>query len=561
MGTPPDGRTRAAPGGKATLQPHTDIASIDGSTLRSSFTDACALLKRHIAALNAINVFPVPDGDTGANMHLTLREGVRALAATEGDNLAEAVEALAHGTLMGARGNSGVILSQILRGLATGLAGRREADGPALAAALSVASEAAYGALSEPVEGTILTVIQDSARSVADEPPATVDGVLERAVAAAKQAVDRTPELLPQLKEAGVVDAGGLGLAIILEGVLRSLRGDSLDVDLAPDVAVEAGWRSEAASLHQAEHGVSGYCTEFIVEGEKLEPAAARERLGALGTSLLVVGGDGLLRVHLHTKQPDEALAYGRTVGELSQVKVDNLEAQIQRFVSDQPTPTETAAGLSVVAVVAGEGIEAAFRSVGVADLVRGGQTMNPSAGEILEAIESCAAEQIAVLPNNKNIIAAAQQAAEESTKQVTVVPSRSIPQGIAAVLALTPDLSFEANTAMMERALASVRSAEVTRAVRATTIEGKRIELGQAVGVVDGAMRVVADDIDAAVRACVEAMRSPDSSLLTLYAGEDVRDEDAERLVEALGDHYPDVEVELVRGGQPHYPYLLSLE
>ncbi len=561
MGTPPDGRTRAAPGGKASLQAHTDIASIDGAAFRSSFTDACALLRRHIPALNAINVFPVPDGDTGVNMHLTLREGVRALAATEGDDLAAAAQALAHGSLMGARGNSGVILSQILGGLATGLAGRREADGPALAAALSSASEAAYGALSDPVEGTILTVIRDAARAVADDPPARVDGVLERAVQAAKQAVDRTPELLPVLKEAGVVDAGGLGLAIILEGVLRSLRGDSLDVDLAPDVAVEAGWRSEAASLHEAEHGESGYCTEFIVAGTELEPAVARGELSALGTSLLIVGGGDLLRVHLHTARPDDALAYGRTLGELSHVKVDNLEAQIQRFVSNKTAPDTTAAGLRVVAVAAGDGIEAAFRSVGVGTLVQGGQTMNPSAGEILQAIESCSADRIVVLPNNKNIIASAKQAAEKSTKQVTVVPSRSVPQGIAAVLALNSDLSFDANTAAMEGALATVRSAEVTRAVRATTIEGRRIEIGQAIGVVDGALRVVADDIDAAVHACVEEMRSPESSLLTLYAGHDTRDEDAAALVDELRDSYPDIEVELVRGGQPHYPYLLSLE
>ena len=411
------------------------------------------------------------------------------------------------------------------------------------------------------MEGTILTVVREAAQAVAQDPPAAVEEALARASAAAKEAVERTPELLPVLKEAGVVDAGGLGLAIILEGLLRSLRGESLDVDLAPEVAVEDGWRGEAASLHAAEQGERGYCTEFMVSGSGLEPEPIREHLRSLGSSLLVVGGDNLLRVHLHTTRPDDALAYGRTLGELSQVKVDNLEAQIQRFVSaEQPTAVTTSA-IGVVAVAAGEGIEAAFRSVGVTHLVRGGQTMNPSAGEILVAIEACPARQVVVLPNNKNIIAAAHQAAEQSTKQVAVVPTRSIPQGIAAVLALNSDLPFEANAEAMERALASVRSAEVTRAVRATSIEGRRIEVGQAIGIVDGKLRVVAEDIDAAVRACIEEMRSPEASLLTLYAGEDVRDEDAEALIGSLRNRYPALEVELVRGDQPHYPYLLSLE
>ena len=539
---------------------HAGVDTLNGATFRRAFTDAYSLLQRHVPVLNAINVFPVPDGDTGTNLHLTLRKGIEALEQTSSDDLAALAESLAHGALMGARGNSGVIFSQILRGFATALEGRRQADGPALAEALRVAADSAYSALSEPVEGTILTVARAAAEAVTPDPPASVEETLQRASAAAMEAVDRTPELLPVLKEAGVVDAGALGLAVVLEGLLRSVRGDSLEVDLAPDVAVEAGWRSEAASLHRTDHGESGYCTEFIVTGEGIESVAVRERLSSLGTSLLVVGGGDLLRVHLHTAQPDDAITYGRTLGELSQVKVDNLEAQIQRFVSDESPPAMTA-DIGIVAVAAGEGIEAAFRGVGVTHLVRGGQTLNPSAGEILEAIDACPTEQVIVLPNNKNIIAAAQQAAGHSSKQVMVVPSRSIPQGIAAALALNPDLPFESNAEAMELALASVRSAEVTRAVRATTLEGQRIELGQAIGVVDGALKVVADDMQAAVHACVEQMRSPEASLLTLYAGLDVREEDARALVDALRDGYPNLEIELVRGGQPNYPYLLSLE
>jgi DAK2 domain fusion protein YloV len=537
-----------------------DDSPLDGPLLRRLFADACALLHRHIDALNAINVFPVPDGDTGTNMHLTLRAGIDELERAPSDDAASVMRALAHGALMGARGNSGVILSQVLRGFETALGGRHEADAASLIHGFTAARAAAYEALSEPKEGTILTVIREAAEAVAAQRPATVDAVLETAVAAAKEAVDRTPELLPVLKEAGVVDAGGLGLAIVLEGLLRSLRGEPLDVDLAPQGAVEAGWRSEAATLHRAEHGESGYCTEFIVSGGGLDRAAAGAQLSRLGTSLLVVGGDDLLRVHLHTTHPDDALAYGRSLGELSHVKVDNLEAQIRQFVAEA-APPQIAANIGIVAVAAGAGIEAAFRSMGVTNIVRGGQTMNPSAGEILAAIGSCPTNDVIVLPNNKNIIASAQQAARESSKRVLVVPTRSIPQGIAAAVALSAELSAEENSAAMERALAFVRSAEVTRAVRATTIEGRHVAVGQAIGLIDGALRVVAGDVASAAQQCVDEMLSPDASLLTVYAGEDVRAEDAEALVTALRERHPALEIELVQGGQPHYPYMLSLE
>jgi hypothetical protein len=534
----------------------------DGALARRLFADAATLLHRHIDALNAINVFPVPDGDTGTNMHLTLRAGLDELAKTSGNDLSAAISALAHGALMGARGNSGVILSQVLHGFADAITGHGDAGGPELVEALQAAKRSAYAALSEPVEGTILTVIREAAEAVGRAPTASVSEVLSTAVDAAKTAVERTPELLPALKEAGVVDAGGLGLAIILEGLLRSLRSEPLDVDLAPANAVQIVRRSEAVSLHRSEHGESGYCTEFMVSGRGIDPNAARAHLSALGSSLLVVGGADLLRVHIHTTQPDDALAYGRSLGELTQVKVDNLEAQIESWLAREPeAPPPVASGLGIVAVAAGEGIEQAFRSVGATHFVKGGQTMNPSAGEILEAIESCPEANVIVLPNNKNIIASAQQAAEQSTKRVAVIFSRSIPQGVAALLALSPDLSFDETASAMERALSSVRSAEVTRAVRATTIDGQQIAIGQAIGIVDGKLRVVAEDIPSAVVACVNEMRSEQSSLLTLYAGRDVRDEDASTLARELGARYADLTIELVPGGQPHYQYLLSLE
>ena len=535
-------------------------ATLDGTRLRLACTDASALLQRHVGVLNALNVFPVPDGDTGTNMHLTFRAAIDELEDLPAGGAGDVTQALARGAFMGAKGNSGVILSQILRGIASALAGRDEADGPAIAAALLAGARDAQKALSEPKEGTILTVVRDAAEAVADDTPSSADETLARAVEAAKASVERTPELLPVLKEAGVVDAGGLGLAVILEGVLRSLRGEPLDVDLAPEVAVQAEWRSEAATFHDAHEGETGYCTEFVVSGATLDADQARTHLATLGTSLLIVGDHDLLRVHVHTTVPDDALAYGRTLGDISRVKVDNMEAQIQRFVEAEMPPAPVATTLGVVAVAAGAGIDAVFRSVGVT-LVKGGQTMNPSAGEILAAIDACSQDEVVVLPNNKNIIAAAQQASESSSKRVAVVPSRSVPQGVAAVLALKSDVPFEANVAEMERALTSVRSAEVTRAVRATVLEGRRIEEGQAIGIVDGSLRVVAPDVPSAVRDCIDLMLAPDASLLTLYAGEDVREPDAQSLATELRSQYNGLEVQLVPGGQPHYPYILSLE
>jgi DAK2 domain fusion protein YloV len=533
---------------------------LDGPLFRQLFEDASKLLHRHIEPLNAINVFPVPDGDTGTNMHLTLQAGVQGLT-SDPDGVARAAEALARGALMGARGNSGVILSQVLRGLAYGLDRLQRADGAALVVAFRAASDAAYEALSQPREGTILTVVRQTAEALEQAAPEGVGGVLDEASVAARSAVERTPELLPVLKEAGVVDAGGMGFAVIVEGLRRSWHGDTLDVDITVGEGVEKDWRNELALSQERHAGETGYCTEFVVEGSGIDPSAVRARLGELGSSLLVVGSGDLWRVHVHTVQPDDALAYGRTLGEVSRVKVDNMEAQIRQFTGETTMPEPVTPAIDIVAVAAGEGVEATFRSVGVANLVQGGQTMNPSAGEILDAIEACPRDDVVVLPNNKNIVAAAEHAARESTKHVRVVPSRTLPQGFAAVLAVNADLTFDANVAAMERALTSVRSAEVTRAVRATTIDGQRIEMGQAIGIVDGELTVVADDVGEAARQCASRMLSPDASLLTMYRGEDVREGDAEALAESLRAAHPAIEVDLIYGGQPHYPYILSAE
>lgn len=559
MGTPTDDLAPATQSGRVASEPRPAVTSLGGSGFRASFQDALSLLEQHVETLNAINVFPVPDGDTGNNMRLTLRAAVDAMPDTA--SVGEAAVALGQGALMGARGNSGVILSQVLRGLAAGLESLRETDGPTLAGALEGGAESARHALSEPKEGTILTVAREAGRGAREAGASSVDAVLEAAVRAANDAVARTPELLPVLKEAGVVDAGGLGLALILQGLLHSLRGEPIEAEL-PAMTVRASWRTEAASLHESEAGESGYCTEFVVTGEGMNIDAARARLNELGTSVLVVGGDDLLRVHVHTAEPDDALAVGRALGELSQVKVDNLEAQIRDFFDTAPSEP-LAEGLDVVAVAAGDGIEAAFRGLGVSHLVHGGQSMNPSAAEILDAIGQCDAERVVVLPNNKNVIATAQVAAESSPKRVAVLATRTIPQGMAAVLALNADEPFEANVEAMERALTSVRSAEITRAVRSTVVDGHQVESGQAIGLVEGHLEVVENNVDDAVRFCVERLvaASDAPSLLTLYVGDEVRGADAETLAQDLRRQFTSMEIEVVPGGQPHYPYILSLE
>jgi DAK2 domain fusion protein YloV len=556
MGTTPQRDTNLSTG-----QAPSALVTLDATSFRRAFHAADVLLRRHVDVLNAINVYPVPDGDTGTNMSLTLRGALDGMDTAPPDaGIRLVAESLAKGAMMGARGNSGVILSQVLRGISESLVGP-SIDGLALARSLASARETAYGALSQPKEGTILTAIREAAEAAERQAPSSATEILAVAATAAREAVERTPDMLPVLKEAGVVDAGALGLAIVLEGLRRSAAGESLDVDLTPaDIDLSGSWRSDAASLHRDEHGDSGYCTEFLVAGRDLDESDARTYLQSFGTSLLVVGQSDLLRVHIHTTRPDDVLNYGRSLGELTQTKVDNLEAQIDSFAAGQGERGSDQA-ISVVAVASGGGIEQALRSIGVDRVIEGGQTMNPSAGEVLDAIDSAPADQVVVLPNNKNIIAAAEQAARESAKTVIVVPSRSIPQGIAAAIRLNPEVSLAENKTLMEHAVSSVRSGEVTRAVRATSIDGRDVRIGDAIGIVDDELCVVASSVEEALRKTVVAMSSNDASLLTLYAGRDLSDDDAEAMADALREEHTTLEVELIRGGQPHYLYLISLE
>jgi DAK2 domain fusion protein YloV len=520
---------------------------------------ATAFLQRHIDALNAINVFPVPDGDTGTNLYLTMRAAVAEAGRVESGTVGETLEALARGALMGARGNSGVILSQVLRGFARAAANEETLSAGTLAAALELGTQYAYEAVSAPREGTMLTVVREAAAAARRHADAEPGAALEATVRAAREAVDRTPDLLPVLKEAGVVDAGGLGLYILLDGALRTLRGEA-PPDEPERPPADASHVAAAALLAKEHDGHPvGYCVEFLIRGARLDRGWMERELAEMGDSVLVVGDHDVLRVHVHVREPERALAVGRSAGDVTDVKVDDMDAQLHRFV--ESAYAESRAGVAVVAVARGAGLEEALRSVGVSRVVQGGPTMNPSTREILDAIEACPEDRVFVLPDNKNVELVARQAAAQSSKRVFVVPTRSVPEGIAAALALDPDADDETNVRRMAEAAASVRWAEVTLSARATSMGGRRIRAGQPIAIVQGELTVVEDSIEAAVFEAVRQMLTPDATLLTLFAGEGVADADVRALAARLHERYPQLEVEVVRGDQPHYPYILSLE
>ena len=536
---------------------------INGAALARMLAAGADALRRQSAALDAINVYPVPDGDTGANMSSTTAEAVAALAAADERSVASVAKAAARGALMGAKGNSGVILSQILAGFAALDDHAPALDAPAIAAGLERGRDAAYAAITQPREGTILTAIAaaaEGARTAADA-GASAGAALASAVDAARDAVARTPDLLPVLKEAGVVDAGAQGLYIFLDGALRALLGEGAPA-AAPLGAIDPAWLLARRRMHD-DGAHEGFCTEFVIEGRGLDDAAIREWLRASGDSVLLVGGEDLLHAHVHARDPQAVLAHARTLGDVSREKVEDMQAQFATLRRDAPATTATASGVAVVAVVAGGGLEALFRSLG-ASVVRGGQTMNPSVGEIRAAIEATGASSVIVLPNNANVVLAAQQAADGLAASVSVLETRSVPQGVAALVAMNPEEPREEIVAAMDDAIAATRSGEVTRAARATQVGGIDVREGQSIALVDGELIAGAETIAAAVAACVARMLAGraegDAALVTLYYGEEEDAASAERIAGDLRSRFG-AEVEIVEGGQPHYAYLIGVE
>ena len=535
----------------------TDTA-LSGADLRHALQVAELWLEANREALNAINVYPVPDGDTGTNMLLTLRAANAAL--TESGGAGAISKALADAALLGARGNSGVILSQMLRGFADALEGVETLGAAELRAALSGASETAYDAVPEPVEGTMLTVMREAAAVAAEADAAlALDALLAVAVEEAEASVERTPDLLPRLREAGVVDAGGQGVAVVLAGLLYGVRREPLpEPPPAPTGEVD---------LSGVEHEGHGYCVEYIVQGQGLERAVLAAQLAeAEGESVLVVGDPSALRVHVHMEDPGVALSAGAAHGGLQSVKVDNMQAQHESWAAahedaeddDAPPPP-----IGLVAVVQGPGLTAVFRELGVTRIVSGGATNNPSAGELLEAARRAGRERVFILPNDSNVLLAAEQAAQQEPDLIRVVPARTVAAGLAAALSFVPSEPPESLAESLTSAAASVRCVEVTRAVRDAVADGVSVTAGDAIAILDGRLVARADEIGEALLAGIgHALESDDAlELATVYLGVDAPAGSAERIPVLLEDAYEELEVEVFTGGQPHYPYLVSLE
>jgi DAK2 domain fusion protein YloV len=472
---------------------------------------------------------------------------------------------MAKGALMGARGNSGVILSQIWRGLAQGLEGKESFTASELAVALQKSAAIAYKGVSNPVEGTMLTVMKDAAKAAKKQVAQgneDIISVLEATVNAAGDSVANTPRLLKVLKDAGVVDAGGQGLYTLLEGAMRYLKGETELMRLRkPQIIVsELPYSAPLPQTVGVEEVPYGYCTEFLLKGEELEPETIRKRLEKKGESLIVVGDESAVRIHIHTLRPGTVIQLATGLGTLHQVSIRNMDEQHQDFLEMQkermPT-TDTA----VIAVASGEGLIDVFGSLGAAAVIPGGQTMNPSTKDILQAVESTFSDKVIILPNNKNIILTANQVQTLTQKKIKVVPARSIPQGVVALLAFDYEADFKANAEIMEKSLCSVKTIEITRSVRATKVNGLKIRRKQPIGLLDDELVAVGDTNLDVVNQVLEKIDLEKAEVITIYYGAEAEADEAEQISDSITDKYPQLQVEVIKGGQPHYSYIISVE
>lgn len=554
------------------------MSNITTSLFQEMVQAAATRLGKQAEYVNSLNIFPVPDGDTGTNMSMTMDNGAKEVADKPASTVGEVGQMLSKGLLMGARGNSGVITSQLFRGFGQSIKGKDELTGKDLAQAFQVGVEVAYKAVMKPVEGTILTVSRGAATAALKKADLTDDAVevMQAALDGAKGALAKTPDLLPVLKEVGVVDSGGQGLVFIYEGFLSALNGDyvtSADFKATPanmSEMINAEHHKSVVGHVATEDITYGYCTEIMV-ALKQGPTYVKEfnydefqgYLSGLGDSLLVVNDDEIVKVHVHTEDPGLVMQEGLKYGSLIKIKVDNMrnqhEAQVQK--TDVEKNKAEVKDFGLIAVVAGEGLSEIFKAQGVDYVISGGQTMNPSTEDIVKAIEAVNAKQVIILPNNKNIFMAAQSAAEVVDIPAAVVATRTVPQGFTSLLAFDPSKSLEDNVADMSTSLSDVVSGSVTLAVRDTTIDGLEIHENDFLGMVDGKIIVSNPDMEATLKAAFEKMIDEDSEIVTIFVGEEGDQDLAEELAGYLGETYEDVEVEIHQGDQPVYPYLMSVE
>ncbi|MFE8168773.1 DAK2 domain-containing protein [Listeria monocytogenes] len=531
-------------------------------------------LAKNADFVDSLNVFPVPDGDTGTNMNLSMTSGAEEVAKNDKETISAVGANLAKGLLMGARGNSGVILSQLFRGFSKAIENKETLNAEEFAGAFVKGVETAYKAVMKPVEGTILTVAREAAKAgvAAASEHQDIELVMEAILKQGKVALEKTPDLLPVLKEVGVVDSGGQGLIIIYEGFYGALTGKMAE---APDYMASMGELINAEHHRHVQDFMStedihfGYCTEIIVKINENKPGQKpfdeeqfRQDLSKLGDSLLVAADDEVVKVHVHVEHPGEVLNYGQQYGSLLKMKVENMREQHNEIVGDDKAPAKEKAAYGIVTVSAGEGLKKLFESMGVSVVLSGGQTMNPSTEDIVKAIESANAEQVFVLPNNKNIQMAAEQAAQIlGDDKVQIIPTKTIPQGLTAVLSFQADQDFLANAEAMRAAIEDVASGQVTTAVRDTTVEGVEIKKDSFIGMVEGKIKVSCATLEEAAYETLEKLLDDDSEIVTIIVGEDSDTSKAETLADKVTEAFPDVEVEIHEGDQPVYPYIFAVE
>ncbi|MBE9512526.1 MAG: DAK2 domain-containing protein [Chloroflexi bacterium] len=528
------------------------------------FVAATHWLEKNASDIDALNVFPVPDGDTGTNMLLTMRSTIEEAYRAPDHSTAAVAGAMAKGALMGARGNSGVILSQIWHGLAQGLGGKESFAGKDLADALLMASVAAYNGIDNPVEGTILTVAKEvasAAKAQVDSSNDDLISIMEAVVSAARESVANTPNLLSVLKEAGVVDAGGQGLYTILEGILHYLRDEVEEFQSSkPGIVIgNMPLVNRTPQMMVADEVPYGYCTEFLIKGQGLDPDRLRTRLKRQGESLIVVGDSSAVRVHIHTLDPGNAVHLATALGTVHQVSIRNMDEQHQGFLEMQKGKV-LAADIAIVAVVSGDGLSDVFTSLG-AVVVPGGRTMNPSTKDLLQTVNSLASDKVIILPNNKNVIPAARQARSLTQKVVKVMATVSIPQGIAALLAFNSEADLETNVQVMKKSQVAVKSIAVTRAARFSRIGGLSIKRKQPIGFLDGELVVAGDDIVDTLGKVLAKVDLDAAEVVTIYYRGDAERTEVEPFIISLREQHPELQIELVRGGQPHYDYIVSVE
>ncbi|KRL89834.1 DAK2 domain-containing protein [Lactobacillus kalixensis] len=550
------------------------LKELDSTQFRDMVRVATHRMGKNAEFVNSLNVFPVPDGDTGTNMNLTIESGAKAVAQDPSTSVGDLTNALAKGMLMGARGNSGVITSQLFRGFYKATQGMKTLTAQELANAFSNGVATAYKAVMKPVEGTILTVARVAATEGANKSNDTddVEEVMKAVVEGAKKALKTTPDLLPVLKQVGVVDSGGQGLLFIYEGFLEGLLGEDFADQYQPDSGemdemINAMHHQSVQSQLATQDIANGYCTEIMVDlaadvpdKKKFDLEEFRKHLSEIGDSLLAVSDGEVAKVHVHTEHPGEVFRYGSQFGQLGKIKIDNMRIQHETIVNDDEDKQE-AVDFAVIAVCSGNGIRKLFESEGVNRIISGGQTMNPSTADIVDAIKKSGAKKAIILPNNSNIIMAAKQAAEVSDIPVGIVPTKTISQGLTAMLSFDPDASVDDNVEAMTEDFDTVVSGEVTQANRDTTIDDVEIHKDDYLGIVDGNIKVDNSDLIKTTTEMIEKMLDEDSEIITIMFGRDSNKSQAEEVVKALEENHDDLEFEIHDGGQPVYNFLVSVE